>query len=61
MTDNNEETTECPTALPEDLDVIKEFIQHDKDDDYFPLMSAIAPKKKKTNVFSISRIHHCQN
>ena len=46
-TNNLEETTECPLALPEDLDVIKEFIQHDKVDDYIPLMSAIALKKKK--------------
>ena len=43
MTD--EEITECPSTLPEDLDVIKEFIQHDKEDDYNPLMSAIALKK----------------
>ena len=35
----------CPPSLPEDLDVIKEFIQHDKDDDYIPLISAIALKK----------------
>ena len=43
ITNNHKETAECPTALPEDLDVIKEFIQHDKDDDYIP--SAITLKK----------------
>ena len=37
--------------LPEDLDAIKEFIQHDKNDDYIPLMSAIALKKKKRMLF----------
>ena len=31
--------------LPQDLDVIKEFIQRDKDYDYIPLMSAIETKK----------------
>ena len=36
MADGDEEITECPSALHEDLDVIKEFIQHDKDDDYIP-------------------------
>ena len=41
------EITECPSKLPEDLDTINEFIQHDKDDDYIPLMSSIALKKKK--------------
>ena len=58
MTDNNEETTVCPTALPEDPDVIKELFQHDKDDDYIQLMSLIAPK---TIALSTSRIQHCQN
>ena len=43
MTDEDEEITECPSALPEDLDVIEEFIQHDQDDDYIPLMA----KKKR--------------
>ena len=43
--ENNKETTEYPPQLPEDIDVIKEFIQHDKNDDYIPLMSAIALKK----------------
>ena len=47
--DNNEDTTECPPTLNEDLDVIKEFIQHDKDDDYITLMSEIALKKKEKN------------
>ena len=51
MTENDEETTEYPPALPEDLDVIKEFIQHDKDSGYIPLMSAIALKKKKRLLF----------
>ena len=46
------EITECPSKLPEDLDAIKEFIQHDKDDDYIPLMSSIALKKKKSNAIS---------
>ena len=50
-TDNNEEQTDCPPSLPEDLDVIKELIRHDKDDDYIPLMSSIALKKKKRMIF----------
>ena len=45
------EITERPSELPEDLDAIKEFIQHDKDDDYIPLMSSIALKKKKRMLF----------
>ena len=45
--DNNEDTTQCPLPLPQDLDVIKEFIHHDKDDDYTPLMPAIAQEKMK--------------
>ena len=51
MTNKDEEITECPSKLPKDLDVIKEFIQHEKDDDYIPLMSAIALKKKKRMLF----------
>ena len=51
MTNEDEEITECPWKLREDLDVIKEFIQHDKDDDYIPLTSAIALKKKNENSF----------
>ena len=47
MTENDEGITEYPPALLEDLDVIKEFIQQDKDSDYIPLMSAIALKEKK--------------
>ena len=47
----DEEITECHPTLPEDLDVIKEFIQHDKNDDYIPLMSAITLKKKKRMLF----------
>ena len=47
LTNDDVEITECPSKLPEDLDAIKEFIQHDKDDDYIPLMSAIALKQKK--------------
>ena len=50
MTAEDEGTTGCPPALPEDLDAIKEFIQHDKNDNYIPLMSAIA-LKKKTRMF----------
>ena len=49
--DNNEDTTQNPPSLPQDLDVIKEFIHNDKDDDYIPLMSTIALKKKKTMLF----------
>ena len=49
--ENDEKTTECPPSLPEDLHVNKEFIQHDKDDNYIPLMSAIALKKKKRMLF----------
>ena len=33
ITAEDEEITECPPTLPEDLDTIKEFIQHDKEDD----------------------------
>ena len=51
MTIEEEEITECPSALPEDLDEIKEFIQHNKDHDYIPLMSAIAQKKNKGMLF----------
>ena len=47
----DEEVTECPQQLPYDLNIIKEFIQHDKDDDYIPLMSAITLKKKKRMLF----------
>ena len=61
MTDNNEDTTECPSTLPEDLDVIKEFIQHDKDDDCIPLMSANALRKKKMIALPISSIQPRQN
>ena len=51
MTAEDEGTTECPPALPEDLDTIKEFIQHDENDEYIPLMSAIALKKKTRMLF----------
>ena len=51
MANDDVEITECPSKLPEDLDAIKEFIQHDKNDDYIPLMSAIALKKKKRMLF----------
>ena len=51
MTAEDEGTTKCPPALPEDLDTIKEFIQHDENDDYIPLMSAITLKKKKRMLF----------
>ena len=51
MTVQDEGTTECPLTLPEDLDVVKEFIQHDKEHDYIPLMSAVALKKKKRMLF----------
>ena len=51
LPNNNEEATMCPPSLPEDLDVIKEIIQHDNDDDYIPLMSAIALKKTKRRLF----------
>ena len=47
----DEEVTECPQQLPYDLNIINEFIQHDKDDDYIPLMSAITLKKKKRMLF----------
>ena len=43
----NEEATECTQQLPYDLNVIKEFIQHDKYDDYIPLMSAITLKRRE--------------
>ena len=51
MTAEDKGIPECPSNFPEDLDVIKEFIQHDKEDDYIPLMSAIALKKKKRMLF----------
>ena len=51
MANDDAEMTECPSKLPEDLDAIKEFIQHDNNDDYIPLMSAIALKKKKRMLF----------
>ena len=51
ITESNDAEIEYPTSLPDDLDVIKEFIQHDKDDDYIPLMSAITLKKKKRMLF----------
>ena len=51
LMDDDVEISECPSKLPEDLDAIKEFIQHDKDDDYIPLMSSIALKKKKRMLF----------
>ena len=44
--DNNEDTTESPPTLSQALEVIKEFIQHDNDDEYPPLMSAIAAKRQ---------------
>ena len=34
-----------------DLNVIKELIQHDKEDDYIPLMSAITLTKKRLMLF----------
>ena len=51
LMDDDVEISECPSKLPEDLDAIKEFIQHDKDDDYIPLMSSIALKKKNECFF----------
>ena len=50
MANDDVEITECPSKLPEDVDAIKEIIQHDKND-YIPLMSAIALKKKKRMLF----------
>ena len=50
ITRSNDAEIEYPTSLPDDLDVIKEFI-HDKDDDYIPLMSAITLKKRKRMLF----------
>ena len=40
VTEDNEEEIECPQQLHYDLNVIKEIIQHDKEDHYIPLMSA---------------------
>ena len=51
MAKDDVEITECPSKLPEDLDAIKEFNPHDKNDDYSPLMSAVALKKKKRMLF----------
>ena len=50
----NGDTTDCPPPRPQDLDVIKEFLQHEKDDNYIPLMSPIA-LRKKTNAFFTHR------
>ena len=47
MANDDVQITEYPSKLPEDLDAIKDFFQHDKNDDYIPLMSAITLKKKK--------------
>ena len=47
----HEEVTKCPQQLPYDLNIIKKFIQHDRDDDYNPLMSANTLKKKKRMLF----------
>ena len=47
----DEEVTECPQQLPYDLNIIKEFIQHNQDDDYIPLMSAITLKKERRMLF----------
>ena len=47
----DEEVTECTKQLPYDLNVIKEFIQHDKNDVYIPLMSAITLKRKRRMLF----------
>ena len=51
LTAEDEGIAECPSKLPEDLNVIKEFIQLDKNDIYIPLMSTIALKKKKRMLF----------
>ena len=48
---NNKDVAECPQRLPYDLNINKEFIQHDKDDDYIPLMSANTLKKRKRMFF----------
>ena len=48
---NNEATRECPRTLPQILDAIKYFIQHDEDADYISLRSAIALKDKKRMLF----------
>ena len=54
-TNNNQigddEMMDYPEQIPEDLEPIKEFIQHTGDDDYIPLMSAITLKKKKRMLF----------
>ena len=50
---NNEEAKECPPSLPGDLDVIKKFIQHDKHNDYIPLMSEKALRKKRMLFLSV--------
>ena len=47
LTNDGVEIMECPSKLPEGLDAIKEFIQHD----YISVMSAIALKKKKRMLF----------
>ena len=56
--DNNhadDEVTECSQQLPYDLNIIKEFIQHDKDDDYI-LNVGNYPQKEEKNALYSSRL-----
>ena len=48
---NKEDVTEYPQQLSHDLNVSKGIIQHDKHNDYIPLMSAIDLKKKRMMLF----------
>ena len=48
---HTEHVAESPRQLLHNLNVIKEFIQHDKDDDYISLMSTLTLKKKRRMLF----------
>ena len=48
---HDDNITEPSVSLPQDLDVIKKFIQHDNKHDFIPLMSAITIKKKRKMLF----------
>ena len=50
MTAEDERTTEWPPALPEDLDTIKEFIQHDENDDYIPSVNVRNRPQEETRM-----------
>ena len=55
--DNETVAAECRQQLPLDLNVIKDFIQHDKDNDNIPLLSAITLKNKRRMLFIPLEFH----